>query len=361
MLKERLSACLGIFIVMGLSNAIVPVLPSYSGSAFIQGGIYAAYFLGAFIMTLPAGILSDRFGRSRIMMSGLVMTIASGILLMVESAPVIVASARVLEGTGAGLFVAASMAFVNSLPDHTRVSGFFLASLNAGLVSGLIIGGYAFRLTADPLSGIGIFTVSALLPLILSMTLAEKTDCIRYSRAGPSIISLVREYRWLWYSAVILIGVTGVVTAIYPEFSNIAPEQAGTWIASMSIFTIIAVLIVSRMNLLPVPTIRIAAVAMAAGTFIVFYTPLGFLFIGAVAGIVMIAQMAFLAQVSEYQGAVMGLFSTTSYLGMSLLPFITGFLAEETTFFIAFFVTACLSLTVALTIGKCACRIRTDS
>ena len=46
--------------------------------------------------------------------------------------------------------------------------------------------------------------------------------------------------------------------------------------------------------------------------------------IGALAGIVMIAQMAFLAGIKEHQGIAMGLFSTTSYLGMAALPFIAG-------------------------------------
>ena len=39
----------------------------------------------------------------------------------------------------------------------------------------------------------------------------------------------------------------------------------------------------------------------------------GFLVPGAVAGIVMIAQMAFLARIHEHQGTAMGLFTTMSY------------------------------------------------
>ena len=58
------------FAVMALSNAIVPVLPSYTDSSAAQAAIYSAYFLGAFISTLPAGILSDRYGRVPVIRTG---------------------------------------------------------------------------------------------------------------------------------------------------------------------------------------------------------------------------------------------------------------------------------------------------
>ena len=40
---------------MALSNAIVPVLPSYAEGSALQGVIYSAYFLGAFVTTFLAG------------------------------------------------------------------------------------------------------------------------------------------------------------------------------------------------------------------------------------------------------------------------------------------------------------------
>ena len=60
----------------------------------------------------------------------------------------------------------------------------------------------------------------------------------------------------------------------------------------------------------------------------------------------MIAQMAFLARVHDHQGIAMGLFTTMSYIGMALLPFIAGIVADMAGFFIAFCVTAFLAITV---------------
>ncbi len=145
-MKTRLTIFLGVFAVMALSNAIVPVLPSYADSSSLQGAIYAAYFLGAFISTLPAGILSDRIGRVPLIRLGLIITVISGILLSCISSPFPVLGIRFLEGIGAGCFVAAAMSFVNSVPEHEKMSGYFMALLNAGLVFGLIAAGLAGRI-----------------------------------------------------------------------------------------------------------------------------------------------------------------------------------------------------------------------
>jgi MFS family permease len=357
-MKGLLSACLGVFSVMALSNAIVPVLPTYAPGTFIQGSIYSAYFLGAFFMTLPAGLISDRYGRVKVMQAGLLVTLMSGLILFFVSAPLLVIGTRLFEGFGAGLFVASSMAYINSLPDHERMSGYFMASLNTGLVLGLIFGGLLARHIAIPAGGIALFTGVSILPAVLCTFLAEPQHTGADQDIKRLLISLVTDYRWLWYSAIVLIGITGVLPSLYPEFSDAAPDQAGLWISSMSVATIIAVIVVSHMKLPPVSTIRIAALFMAAGVILSFYAPAGFLVIGALAGVVIIAQMAFLAQVSDQQGAAMGLFSTTSYLGMSLLPFLAGFIAETTTFFLAFCATACAAVSVSLTIGRCACRLQ---
>lgn len=348
-MRERLSICLGIACIMALSNAIVPVLPSYSSGPAIQGMIYSAYFLGAFLMTLPAGLLSDRYGRVPVMRAGLTVTVISGLLLVVFSSPALVIASRILEGIGAGFFVAAAMAYVNSLVDHAKMSGYFMAALNLGLVLGLVTGGVLAAQFHVPAAGILLFSILALISACLSICLIEPPRAaVLDSRTG--LASLLSDYRWLWYSAVVLVGITGVVAALYPEYSDAPPDVVGIWIAGMSIATIIAVIASSRLSTAPVHTIRTAAVFMAGGVMLSFFSPVGFLVIGALAGVVMIAQMAFLARINGNQGAAMGLLSTTSYLGMSVLPFIAGVVAETTTFFIAFCLTALAALVVALTI-----------
>ena len=89
----------------------------------------------------------------------------------------------------------------------------------------------------------------------------------------------------------------------------------------MSVTTIITVLVVSRFSVPALPAIRWSAVFMIGGVLLAYASPLGFIVLGALAGIVMVAQMAVLAGEQDRQGLVMGLFSTSSYLGMTILPF----------------------------------------
>ena len=91
---------------------------------------------------------------------------------------------------------------------------------------------------------------------------------------------------------------------------------------------------------------------MSVGIGIVYYSPLGFIVIGFLAGLVMISLMEILSGRKEKQGVLMGLFSTSDYLGMALLPFSIGLIADGFGFSWAFIATALLSVTVILIMGR---------
>jgi predicted MFS family arabinose efflux permease len=354
-MKEYISLFFGMFCVMALSNAIVPFLPVFATSSSLQGAIYAAYFLGAFASTLPGGMASDRIGHLPVMRLGLALTVLSGVLLLFHSHPVLVPAARFIEGIGAGLFVAAAMSYVNSRTDHVRLSGYLMAIMNAGLVIGLVFSGWMGVVASMATSGVIVFTILCVIPSVAGFFVAEQVLPVP-SGTGAGAFVLLSDNLWLFYSAVVLVGITGVISSLYPEFSDLPPDILGVWIAAMSVSTILSVLITSRIDLPPVATIRIAAVLMAVGMAVAFFTPAGFLIIGAIAGVVMIVQMAFLSGVRGNQGVAMGLFATSSYLGMAVLPAITGAVADMAGFSAAFLTASVLAITVTLTIGRCACR-----
>ena len=349
--------CLGVFAVMALSNAIVPVLPAFASGSAWQGSIYAAYFLGAFLSTLPGGILSDRYGRTRIILAGLTLTVLSGALLFTTTMPLPVIVLRFVEGIGAGFFIAAGMSSVNSLPDHTRLSGYYLAMLNLGLVFGLVASGWLAVQFMHPALGIGVFTVLSLVALVIGLVIRERSNVPPEQNHTPpccyeiveirDIATLTVSKSRLWYSAIILVGTTGVITSLYPAFSGEPADVLGLWIAGMSMTTILSVLLVSRCSIPALAAIRWSAVLMIGGVLLAYISPWGFVVLGALAGIVMVAQMSVLACEKDRQGCVMGLFSTSSYLGMTILPFIAGIIAFLAGFLAAFLFTAVLAGTVA--------------
>ena len=89
---------------------------------------------------------------------------------------------------------------------------------------------------------------------------------------------------------------------------------------------------------------------MIGGVLLAYISPFGFVVLGALAGIVMVAQMEVLAGERDREGLVMGLFSTSSYLGMTILPFVAGLISAGAGYPEAFLVTATLAGTVALSI-----------
>ena len=357
-MRALITLYIGIFSVMALSNAIVPDLTSYASGTALQGQVYSAYFLGAFLLTLPVGILSDRWGQIYFVRAGLLLTIVSGILLIMDTSVYMTLFARLIEGIGAGLFIASAMSYVNSRPDHKRSSGLFLALLNIGLIAGLIVSGMAIRASGHRSAGVWIFLLVSIIPLVISILVPfdVKKAKLPVTRDVPVLQNLaynLKKYFWMWFSSMVLIGITGAVTALYPQFSGNSPETIGLQIAAMNGATAIAILLVSQMKFTPIPTIRIAAIFSAAAVMASYVTSWAFLVIGAFVGIIMVAQLAFLADAGPEQGTFMGLFNTSSYLGMTIIPFFVAFIAELMGFLTAFLITAFLCLVVAGTIGFC--------
>ncbi len=350
---QRLALLLSVFVVMALSNAIVPILPVLAEGPALQGAIFSTYFLGASVTVLPAGLASDRIGRVPLIRTGLILTLASGIAIVLLPPGLPILAARGIEGIGAGLFVASALAWTNSQKDHERLSGYFMASLNLGLVVGLLGTGWLDALTDYDLAGVVLFTAMAGPTILLSAFVREHTP---EESLAVDLLDVVRHYVWLYVSAVVLVGVTGAVAALYPEFTGGDPALLGIQIGTMNIATIVTVLVASQASFPPVPTIRVSALIMAAAVIGTYFTPLAFPVIGGIAGFVIVAQLSFLAQTNIMQGTVIGLFNTATYAGFTVLPFIAGIVAETTGFLAAFVLLAVAVAVNALTIGRCQCR-----
>lgn len=364
-MKQRISLILGVFTVMALSNAVVPILPFFASEApAVQGAIYSAYFFGAFLSVIPAGILGDRFGTKRCIQGGLLLTVATGamIVLMPES-PLVVIAARGLEGIGAGFFVASALSWVNVQKDSRMLSGYYFAALNIGLLSGLLITGWLAGFGAT--LGLVVFTVVSVVPLLLSFTLSEEG---RDERETAPLKDAVYRFRWIYLSSFIIVGTTGVISSLYPEFTGELPIVLSLQLAAMNLGTVVTSLAAPRIHIQPVPFIRVGGVIMAVAVALAFFAPdygwipviLVFAAVGGVVGFVFVAQMEYLAQSRIRQGTVVGIFNASAYGGMAFMPFLAGVVVDGVGYYAAFGLTTLLCAGIALLIGRCECTILDD-
>lgn len=352
---RNLPVLLGIFVVMALSNAVVPVLPDFAEGAALQGAVYAAYFLGAFVTVLPAGIASDRIGRVPLIRAGLLLTLASGILILLFPSGLPLLVFRVAEGIGAGLFLSAALAWANSHPSAGQLSGYVMAALNLGLVVGLLATGWLDAALGSHLAGIALFTVLTVPALGMSVVVRESE---RGGFARADLPAIIRNYFWLFVAAVVLVGMTGAVAAIYPEYTGNDPSLLALQLATVNLATVVALLITPRLALRPVPTIRVSSLLMAGAVVAGYFTPYAFPIIGALTGVIIVAVLAFLAETKIQQGVMTGLFNTAAYAGFTFLSALAGLVAGELGFLTAFLLLAGMAAAVAIPIGRCRCEYR---
>ncbi|MDN7013288.1 MFS transporter [Methanoculleus sp. FWC-SCC3] len=352
---QKLPILLGVFVVMALSNAVVPVLPDFAEGAALQGVVYSAYFLGAFVAVLPAGLASDRIGSVPLIRTGLLLTLASGILILLFPSDLPLLIFRVVEGIGAGLFLSAALAWANSQPPAGQLSGYVMAALNLGLVVGLLATGWLDALFGSHLAGIALFTALTVPAAAMSFIVRESE---RVGFAKADFVGIVRNYFWLFAAAVVLVGMTGAVAAVYPEYTGNDSSVLALQLATINIATIIALLVTPRLALRPAPTIRAASLLMAVAVLAGYFTPYAFPAIGALSGVFIVAALAFLAETRIEQGVMTGLFNTATYAGFTFLSALAGLVAGGTGFLAAFLLLAGMAVVVAVPIGRCRCEYR---
>ncbi|AKB38207.1 Multidrug resistance protein B [Methanosarcina siciliae C2J] len=365
---DRRLIYVAVFAIMGLSNAVIPILPELAAryhstfGEFASSLLFSGYFLGALATMLPFGIMADRFENLRFIGFGIILTAASGLIILFSENLWILLISRFMEGAACGAFFPAAFSTLSKCKDPGRCMGEFTFFFNAGLASGALVSG----LLADTyLKGaILIFTFIAslsiipLLPrhkeLINPKAKGEKTDLLsgslqdHFKHSFSEISGLLnRQNSAIWLSSFLLNGAIGVLIAYYPEYSLefLTKAQLGGAISSLYICAMAASLLVGRFRIKEKVIIGIGLSFSALGAlFAIKYPFLGFSSIGGGSGIAMVGFALAVARMDAYRGLAMGLFNTTVYAGLSLLPiaagFLTGFLSFEEIFAINGFILA---------------------
>jgi len=130
----------------------IPIVPLYAeslGASTAQvGAINAAFMLMAGLLAIPAGLLSDRFGRRRVILGGLLVIAASSLLLYLTKTPQQMTATYLLFGIGLAAYSPSMMSYVADLAPRThlgRAYGWYTVAANVAMMLGPATGGLLGR------------------------------------------------------------------------------------------------------------------------------------------------------------------------------------------------------------------------
>jgi MFS transporter, DHA1 family, multidrug resistance protein len=190
--QPQIGAALLLVILIMLGNGIIaPVLSAYamafSVSTTMVGMVITFFGIGRLCANLPAGILSQRFGR-RILLclsAGLILVGSLGAATTQEFSALV--AWRFVQGLGAGAYITTSAAFLADLarPDERgRLMALYQAGLTFGFAIGPAIGGSLARYfgLSAPFWAYGVIAAATLILtwLIMRETVSrepEAADC----------------------------------------------------------------------------------------------------------------------------------------------------------------------------------------
>jgi len=338
-----------VFTIMGLSNAVIPILPELAAQdhgsfgAFASILLFSGYFLGALATMLPFGILSDRFGNLRFIVLGILLTAASGLAMLLTENLWILLLARLVEGSACGAFFPAAFSTLSKYRNPGRYLGEFTFLLNAGLASGTLFSGL---LAESYLKGaIFIFTSISVLTILLILprhrelraegqegngNTAKQPDSLAdpFKSAFETLAAVLRgRYSRILLLSVLLNGGIGILIAYYPDYSAdfLTKAQLGSSIASLYVSAMITSFFIGRFSVGEGTMVRIGIAFAALGAFLAIQYPFsGFACLGGGSGIAIVGFSLAFARMDIDRGLAMGLFNTTIYAGLSLAPIAAG-------------------------------------
>ena len=362
-----------VFVIMGLSDAAIPVLPELAASNHLSYGpiasslLFSSYFLGALVTMLPFGILADRHGNIRFIFLGIFLTVISGILIITLNDLWILSIARFIEGAACGAFFPAAFSMLSEFKNRNRCIGEFSFLLNGGLATGVAISG--FLATTSVKSGILIFTIASGIVLLLAFPklINSKPPDTKHSHRKISeditievkrTISTLFDNRFIniWILTFILFGSTGVLVAFYPDYSAdvLTKTELGAAIAGLYVSAMITSLLIGRSLIKHNTMIRAGMGISAIGALLAIQHPIsGFIILGAGSGVAMVGLPLAASHMDTDHGLAMGLFNTCTYGGLALTPLIAGLFIGHLGFVPIFLISALtLSVSIVLRLNR---------
>jgi len=334
--RVRVCLYLSVFVIMGLSDTVIPILPALSrGDAMTQSMLFSAYFAGALVTMIPLGMLADRYGNPPFIALSIVLTLVSGAMLLYFEDPAILISARFIEGCACSAFFPAAFSMLTRFKGSKRYIGEFNFLLNFGLAAG--VGTAAVLMDYYLKGGILLFCILALPALVMSLSLKDARDpatqvpapgaALRAPpqtsaapRVGLSTVLFDPQYLQMWVVSFVLFGGTGVLVAYFPSCTDLSPPLQGLALTGVYFGTMVTSLICGRLRITEKRMIRTGIAITSAGIVMTVFHPIGLTIMGAGSGFALVGLVTGAASLNLKRGMTMGAFNTYTYAGFTVMP-----------------------------------------
>lgn len=209
---------LNIFLAFTGIGLVVPIMPTYMNELGITGstvGLLVAAFSLAQLLASPfAGRLSDRIGRKKVIVAGLIVFAISELIFGLANVSWILFVSRMLGGIGAALIMPAVMAYVadtTTFEERAKGMGLVNAAITTGFIIGPGIGGYLAELgmrvpffCAAIAAGIAAIITILILPESLSEEKRKEAKAANLNQESL-MTQLTRSYREPYFFGLIIV------------------------------------------------------------------------------------------------------------------------------------------------------------
>ncbi|MCU4140828.1 MAG: putative arabinose efflux permease AraJ [Methanophagales archaeon] len=325
--------------------------------------IFAAFTLVSTPLQIPAGKLSDKFGRKQFIVAGLLLyAVASALFPIFSPSDALTHAssvslcglilARALQGAGAGLFFPSITAFLTERTSEAE-RGEAFSIYNIGLGAGLALGPLAGGALTNSLNAIAPFVACVSLALfsaflVLFLVQEEKLTEAGAKRGKMSGKTSKKQKNALILACIVIffgIGVAAIMSSMFSPYAksklNFSETLIGIFISAMlAVFAILQRVLsgISRkIGEVPLATLGVLLCASGLASLAFTANPQAILLIsfilGAGLGAVSLSTLTLASYAAKdregaREGEIMGVYFTIFYAGLGTIPLICGFLSE---------------------------------
>jgi DHA1 family multidrug resistance protein-like MFS transporter len=233
------------FVLLGLSM-VAPILPSYAESFQVSyalvGFVISSFAFTRMILDMPAGLLSRKYDKKKIMILGLFLIVVASIMAGFASNYLMLVIARMIEGAGSALYVTAATVFLAQISGEEK-RGQWMSLYSGMLLLGSIFGptfGGLLASAYDIRAPFFAYAFVAGLGVIPTLTLPKMTNSEHNSKHDEKKSTLHDMWQVLTYPSFVLATFatfalffmrTGVRSTLVPLFAannlNLDPSYIG--------------------------------------------------------------------------------------------------------------------------------------